>query len=344
MKVSKVTLINLIAYTTAIIMSFVIGGIIILIFTEKNPLVVYNTFFAQSFFSKYGILEIMARGTPIFIAGAGMVVAWSCGLFNLGAEGQMAIGAIVTTYLGINLYLPPIVILPLIFLVSFIGGALWSGIAGLLKYKFSVNEMISTLMLNYIAIKIMEYMIDGPMSMPNPNYPRTSEILPSAQMKFIQYPLNYTIVIAVLIIPVVYFIINKTTFGYMIRAVGLQNKAAKYSGMNIPFLTMAAMLLGGGISALAGTTQIIGDFFRMERNVTGGYGFIAIIAVVMAKNNVIGLFFVSLLISGVIVGGQSITMVGIPATFSQILLGIMLICFVVSDYFKRKLMAFSKGF
>lgn len=338
---SKTLLINIISYTTAIIMSFLIGGIIIFAFTEKNPFLVYDTFFAESFFSNYGILEIMARGTPIFIAGAGMIIAWSCGLINLGAEGQMAIAAILTTYLGINYNLPPVMILSLVFLVSFIGGAFWSGIAGWLKYKFSVNEMISTLMLNYIAMKIMEYMIDGPMSMPNPNYPRTLEILPSAQMKFIQYPLNYTIIIAILIIPIVYFIINKTTFGYMIRAVGLQSKAARYSGMNIPLLTMAAMILGGGISALAGTTQIVGDFFRMERNVTGGYGFIAIIAVVMAKNNVIGLFFVSLLISGVIVGGQSITMVSIPATFSQILLGIMLICFVLSDYFKRKLMTFS---
>ena len=329
--------IPIISYTTALIMVFVIGGVLILVFTGKDPFLAYKEFFTQSFFSTYGILEVLAKATPIMIAGAGMVIAFRCGLWNLGAEGQMAIGAIISTFLGLYLHLPGIILIPVIFIASFAGGAIWSGIGGYLKNKFGVHEMLTTLMMNYIALKVMGYLISGPMTMPNPNYPRTSEILPQAHLPFLKYPLNITVIIALLIIPIVWFILSRTTLGYRLQAVGLKREAARLSGMNISMLTIIVMCLSGGISALGGTVEIVGDFFRMERNVTGGYGFIAIVVVMLAKSNIIALPFVSIFISGMLVGATSLTLAGIPATFSLIIIGLLLLGVVTANYMERKL-------
>jgi ABC-type uncharacterized transport system permease subunit len=337
MSFSKEKLATPLAYLIALFMTFVIGAFLILIFIGKNPLLAYQEFFAQSFFSSYGILEVMAKATPIIIAGSGMIIAFRCGLWNLGAEGQMAIGAILSTAIGVHLDLPAVLLIPLIFVASFIGGALWSGLSGYLKNKFGVHEMLSTLMMNYIGLKFMEYLINGPMSQPRANYPRTSEILPQAQMAFIGYPLNTTFIVALLIIPIVWFVINRTTLGYRLQAVGLNREAARLSGMDITKLTIVVMLLSGGISALGGTAEIVGDFFRMERNVTGGYGFTAIVVVMLAREDILALPFAAFLVSGMIVGATALTLVGIPATFAQVVIGLMLLCVVFANYIERKL-------
>jgi simple sugar transport system permease protein len=337
MSLPKEKLATPLAYLIAFFMTFLIGAFLILIFIGKNPIAAYREFFAQSFFSSYGILEVMAKATPIVIAGSGMIIAFRCGLWNLGAEGQMAIGAILSTAIGVNLNLPGIILIPLIFVASFIGGALWSGLSGYLKNRFGVHEMLSTLMMNYIALKFMEYLINGPMSMPRANYPRTSEILPQAQMAFIGYPLNVTFIIALFIIPIVWFLINRTTLGYRLQAVGLKREAARLSGMEITKLTMVVMLLSGGISALGGTAEIVGDFFRMERNVTGGYGFTAIVVVMLAREDIIALPFAAFFVSGMIVGATALTLAGIPATFAQVVIGLMLLCVVSANYIERKL-------
>ncbi len=337
MSFSKEKFATPLAYLIALFMTFVIGAFLILIFIGKNPLLAYQEFFAQSFFSSYGILEVMAKATPIIIAGSGMIIAFRCGLWNLGAEGQMAIGAILSTAIGVHLDLPAVLLIPLIFVASFIGGALWSGLSGYLKNKFGVHEMLSTLMMNYIGLKFMEYLINGPMSQPRANYPRTSEILPQAQMAFIGYPLNATFIVALLIIPIVWFVINRTTLGYRLQAVGLNREAARLSGMDITKLTIVVMLLSGGISALGGTAEIVGDFFRMERNVTGGYGFTAIVVVMLAREDILALPFAAFLVSGMIVGATALTLVGIPATFAQVVIGLMLLCVVFANYIERKL-------
>jgi ABC-type uncharacterized transport system permease subunit len=325
------------AYLAAIVTAFVLGGILILLFTGKNPITAYGDFFSQSFFSSYGRLEVLAKATPIMIAGAGMIIAFSCGLWNLGAEGQMAIGAIISTAMGLYLRLPGFILLPLIFLVSMVGGGIWSGVSGYLKNRFGVHEMLSSLMMNYIALKLMDYLIFGPMSMPNPNYPRTSEILPQAHLPFLQYPLNLTFIIALLIVPVIWFLISHTTFGFRLQAVGLSRESARLAGMNLSSLALIIMVLSGAISALGGTVEIVGDFFRMERNVTGGYGFTAIVVVMLARQNIIALPFASIFISGVLVGATSLSLAGIPATFAQIFVGLLLLCVVFATWLARKL-------
>jgi len=337
MKISKERLVTPVAYTIAVATAFFVGGIVILLFTGKNPLVAYREFFSHSFISTYGILEILAKATPIMIAGAGMIIAFRCGLWNLGAEGQMAIGAVVSTAIGINLNIPGILLLPLIFVACFIGGGIWSGISGYLKNRFGVHEMLSTLMMNYIALKLMDYLIHGPMTMPNPSYPRTSEILPQAHMAFLKYPLNSTFIIALCIVPIVWFILNRTTLGYRLQSVGLNREAARLSGMDIKSLTLIVMVLSGGISALGGTAEIVGDFFRMEKNVTGGYGFTAIVVVMLARQNIVALPFAAIFISGLMVGATSLTLVGIPSSFSEIIIGLILLFVVFAIYIERRL-------
>jgi ABC-type uncharacterized transport system permease subunit len=326
MKISKAKLIPLISYGSALVLAFIIGGIFILVFTGKSPLSAYKEFFSQSFFSTYGILELLAKATPIIIAGAGMIIAFQCGVWNLGAEGQMAIGAIISTFLGLRLDLPGVILIPVIFLACFVGGAIWSGIGGYLKNRFGVHEILTTLMMNYIALMLLEYLISGPMSMPNPTYPRTSEIFPQAHLPFLKYPLNVTVLIAIAIIPIVWFLLNRTVLGYRLQSVGLKREAARFAGMNIAALTMIVMILSGGISALGGTVEILGSFFRMERNVTGGYGFMAIVVVMLARANIVALPFAT-----------SLTLAGISSSFSLVLIGLLLLCVVTATYIDRKI-------
>jgi simple sugar transport system permease protein len=325
------------AYFSAVVAALLLGAVFIILFTDANPISAYGDFFSESFLSKYGIFEVLSKATPIMIAGAGMILAFRCGLWNLGAEGQMAIGAMVTTALGLYVGVPGYVLLPLIFLVSFASGGVWSGISGVLKVRFGVHEMLSTLMMNYIALKLLDYLINGPMSMPNPMYPRTSEILPQAQLPFLQYPLNFTFIFAILLVPAIWFLINRTTFGYRLKAVGTGPRAARLAGMSISALTLSIMALSGAISALGGTVLIVGDFFRMEKNVTGGYGFTAIVVVMIARSNIIALPFVSIFVAGMLVGATSLTLAGIPATFSQILVGLLLLCTVFASWLQKKL-------
>lgn len=337
MRVSKQKMTMPFAYLIAFAMAFLISSSLIILFTGRNPIVAYSTFFRESFFSTYGILEILAKATPIMIAGSGMIIAFRCGLWNLGAEGQMAIGAIISTAFGVYVNLPGFILLPLIFAASFIGGAIWSGIAGYLKKQFEVHEILTTLLMNYIALKFMEYMIRGPMSMPNPIFPRSSEIQSQAQMIFIDYPLNITIIMALLIIPVVWFLLHQTTLGYQLRAVGLYRDAARLSGMNIGKLTLIVMFLSGGISAIGGTVQIVGDFMRMQRHVTGGYGYLAIVVVMLSWENIIALPFAAFLISGLQVGASALTLEEIPAAFSEVMIGVLLLCVVFAKHIDHKL-------
>ena len=336
MKNSRDRLTSLAAYSFALMLTLIFGAILIVVFTGKNPFVVFGVFFAESFFSNYGFLEILAKGTPILIASSGMAIAFRCGLWNLGAEGQMAIGAIIATAIGLNLNLPGIVLLPIIFIASFVGGGIWCGISGYIKNKFMVNEILSTLMMNYIALKLMEYLIRGPMSMKNPIYPRTPEILEQARVLFIKYPLNSTMIVALVLVPLIWFLIHRSHLGFRLLAVGLDREAARLSGMDINKLTLTVMFISGGICALGGTAIIVGDFFRMERNVTGGYGFIAILVVMMARENIVALPLVAFLITGLIVGAASLTLAEVPAAFSDVLIGLMVLCVVFGNYIETK--------
>lgn len=325
------------AYLIALVATFVITGLLILLLNQTNPLPAFADFFSHSFFSEYGILEVLAKSTPIILAGAGMLLAFKCGLWNLGAEGQMAIGAIISSAIGIYLNLPAIVMIPLILIASMIGGALWAGIAGFLKSRFRVSEMLSTLMLNYIALKLLDFMINGPMKYTATNYPRTAEILPQAQLPYLSYPLNSSVFLAILVIPLVWFLLNRTTLGYRLRAVGMGLDSAKFAGMDITKLTIVVMLISGAIAALGGTAEVIGDFYRMERNVTGGYGFTAILALIIGKENIIGLPFATFLVAGMMVGANSMTLAGIDAQFSMVMIGTLLICVVASGLIENKL-------
>jgi ABC-type uncharacterized transport system permease subunit len=197
--------------------------------------------------------------------------------------------------------------------------------------------MLSTLMLNYIALRLLDYMINGPMKYTATNYPRTAEILPQAQLPYISYPLNISFLIALLAIPIVWFILNRTTLGYRLKAVGMGLDAARLTGMDITKLTMIVMLISGGIAALGGTAVVIGDFFRMERNVTGGYGFTAILALIIGKENIIGLPFATVLVAGMMVGANSLSLAGIDAQFSMVMVGTLLICVVVTSLIENKL-------
>lgn len=335
--ISIVKLASPLAYLIALVATFVLTGLLILLLNRTNPLPAFQDFFSHSFFSEYGILEVLAKSTPIILAGAGMLLAFRCGLWNLGAEGQMAIGAIISSAIGIYLNLPSYVMIPLILLASMIGGALWAGIAGFLKSRFRVNEMLSTLMLNYIALRFLDYMINGPMKYTATNYPRTAEILPQAQLPYLSYPLNSSLFLVILVIPAVWFILNRTTLGYRLKAVGMGLGSAKFAGMDVAKLTIIVMLISGAIAALGGSAEVIGDFYRMERNVTGGYGFTAILALIIGKENIIGLPLATFLVAGMIVGANSLTLAGIDAQFSMVMIGVLLVCVVTSGYVESKL-------
>jgi ABC-type uncharacterized transport system permease subunit len=224
--------------------------------------------------------------------------AFRAKLFNIGGEGQFLMGALAATWVGINLSLPPVIHVIAALVAATIVGGLWGGIAGLLKATRGVHEVISTIMLNFIAIFFISYMVTGPMKEVSAlDIPQTARVLPSAQLMKILPPsrLSAGIIIALLAAAFIWWLLWKTTIGYEVRAVGLNPYSAEYAGIRPNYNMLLAMLVSGGLAGLGGGIIITGLFYRYQHGFQPGYGFTAIAVSLVGGNNPPGVVLAALL-------------------------------------------------
>lgn len=253
------------------------------------------------------ILESLVAATPYIFAGLAVAVGLRGGLFNVGVEGQLFIGAIVATYIGYAVTgLPAYVHIPLALVGAMLGGAVWAMIPGLLKAKFGASEVINTIMMNYIAFLLSAWLLIGPMTRPNDSKPVSPLILPTAELpRLFDYPSRFHIgfFIAILAAIFVYWFIFRSVFGFEIRTVGANRFAARYAGMNITRNILVTMCLSGALAGLAGANELLGVNHALQSSFSPGYGFDSIALALLGGSHPLGVVLAALLFGTLRSGG-----------------------------------------
>ena len=243
--------------------------------------------------------ESLVVSTPYIFAGLAVALGFRAGLFNIGAEGQIYIGAVTTVIAALYLKgLPSIIHVPISLLAGFIGGGLWGFVPGLLKATTGGHEVINTIMMNYIAFRVSDYLLRGPLKNPEGYSPVSAPIEESARLfRFFDSPIRFHIgfFIALLVAYLVYLLLFKTTWGFTLRTVGANPRGAKYAGMNIMTSTIIAMVLSGGLAGLAGANEVLGVNHNLAVAFSSGYGFDAIALALLGKSNPIGVVLAAIM-------------------------------------------------
>jgi len=293
--------------------------------------VVYDSYFALFDTSLNGIGPIsrtIVEATPLLLVGLAVALAFRAGLFNIGGEGQLYIGAITAAWLGVSLGSLGLLAIPLVLLGSLVTGFLWGTIPGVLKARFGAHEVITTIMLNFIAINLAVYLALNPLRTEG-LVPGTDAIDPAARIPVIGLGLgraNYGILIALLAAVVVYLLLWRTKRGFEIRAVGLSPGAANYAGMRIGLNTVLALAIGGSLAALGGAVEVLGVYGKMSIPFVSNLGFNGIGVALLGRNHPVGVVLGALLFGGLASGAQEMQFeTEVPLDLADVLLAVILL-------------------
>jgi len=274
-------------------------------------------------------LESLVAATPYIFASLGVALGFRAGVFNIGAEGQIFMGAIFSTYVGYSITgVSPWLHIPLAMIAGALGGAIWGFIPGWLKAKTGGHEVINTIMMNYIAFRLSEWLLNGPMRRPGSFNPISPNIQPSAELpNFFGDPTRFHLgfFIALAMAGVVYWLIFKTTWGFELRTVGANPRAARYAGMNIVVVTILGMTLSGALAGMAGANEVLGLNHNLALAFSSGYGFDAIALALLGKNHPLGVVLAALLFGTLRNGATHMQVIsGIPTDIISVLQAIIL--------------------
>jgi simple sugar transport system permease protein len=322
-----------------LLLAFVAGGLLILV-SGFPPLQAYAALIQSAFGSKNGIAQTLIQAAPLILASLGVAIAFKGNLLNIGAEGQLYMGAIGATFVGLFLGdLSPVVGIPLAIGMGFLLGAIWAGIAIFFKLKFGANEIIITLMMNYIAIEIAYWLISGPWKDPEFTEPFSAIITSGARLPVILpgSSLHAGILVAVIATVAIAWVMSKTVFGFQLAVMGASNRVADYAGIKTARLMLTSMLLGGGLAGLAGVCEVAGVQHRLIENLSPGYGYTAIAIAMLGNGNPWGILVASILFAGLDVGVQGMQQyVSVPVSAAEILKGLVLLFVVVGLVLSRR--------
>lgn len=277
----------------------------------------------------YPFTESLVAATPYIFAALSVALGFRCGLFNIGAEGQVLIGALCSAFVGYSITgLPAFIHLPLAILAGALGGAIWGMIPGYLKARFGAHEVVNTIMMNWIAFKLSDWLLNGPMKASGFR-PVTPSIEESAELpRFFADPLrfNWGFVLALAAAWFVYWFLFKTTLGFEIRSVGANPDAAKYAGMNVTRNFVLVMAMAGALAGLAGSSQVLGVDHWVGQGFSSGYGFDSIALALLGKSHPLGVVFAALLFGFLRSGATRMqSMAGIPIDIISIIQGLVVI-------------------
>ena len=346
----------------AILGALFIGSLVILLMGE-NPIQVYKMMFGLAIGNRDGWGNVLFRATPLIFTGLAVAFAFRCGLFNIGGEGQVYVGAFLAAYVGFTFTsLPAVLLIPLTIFAAALGGAFWASIPGILKAKTGVHEVIVTIMMNWIAASLTFYLAllyraSATESMKAAGVqqmiPHTSEIAEAARLPRIatilsyfniqfpsHNPLNVSFFIAIIAAVVIYYILWKTSLGYEIRAVGHNPMASEYAGINIAKNIVLAMVISGALAGLVGTNEVMGYKFRWRQELFLNLGFNGIAVALLGKNHPLGVVLAAILFGILSYGGALVNIFTggkIPRELIMVIQAIIVILVVVADEIVKRL-------
>jgi len=316
------------AVCAALVIAFMAGSVIFILL-GVNPLHAYAAMGSGAFSSFDAFSEVLVKATPLIFTGLAVAAAAVMMLWNIGAEGQLVWGGIFAA--GTALFLlpgtPAWLLVPMVLAASALGGMVWSLIPAFLKAQFKVNEILTTLLLNYVAIIYMEHLFYGPWRDPAGfGFPGTAQIPEAAQLlRFFETRVSFGFPLALLCAVVLYYLLNKSVWGYQVRVIGREQRAARYAGFNVKGKILAVMALSGAFAGMAGMVEVCGIHYRLQTGLAVGYGYDGIIVAWLAGLNPLAIPFAAILLGALFVGGEQLqSMLGLPSSISLILEGALL--------------------
>jgi simple sugar transport system permease protein len=303
-----------------------------------NPLTVYAKMFDGAFGSSYGFTETLVKAIPLLLCGLGIAVAYRISVWNIGAEGQFVAGAMAAT--AITIYMPGLpgyVAIPVMVIASIAAGGVWGLLTALPKVYFQVNELITSLMLNYVALLAMDYVVFGPWKDPKGfNFPGSPVFTGAQSLPVLGTTrLHFGLIFGLIAVLVYFLMVKYTKWGYELRLIGANPNAAKYAGIHIKRHILIVMLISGGLAGLAGMSEVSGVTHKLMQGISPGYGYTAIIVAWLAKLNPLGIVVSSVMFGALIVGGYSVQTIGLPSSISDMLQGAILFFLIAGDMLVR---------
>lgn len=310
----------------SVLLALVLCGIFIAA-NGMNPFPVYKKMFTGAFGTSYGLTETLVKSIPLLLCGLGVAIAYRISVWNIGAEGQFAAGAMAAT--AVTIYfpnMPGFLIIPAMIVFSIAAGGIWGLLTAIPKTYFQVNELVTSLMLNYVALLAMDYFVFGPWKDPKGmNFPGTPMFTDAQSLPVLgDTRLHLGLIFGIIAIILYGLFIKYTRWGYELRLIGANPEAAKNAGIRISRHILLVMLISGGLAGLAGMAEVSGVTHRLMYGISPGYGYTAIIVAWLAKLNPLGLVISSFLFGGLIVGGYSVQTIGLPSSISEMLQGAIL--------------------
>lgn len=331
---------RVLAIVFALIAAMLVSAIIIQ-FSDASPFEAFINLLKGAFGSRRAILETLVKSTPLILTGLATVIAFRGKIWSIGQEGQFFLGAI-GGYWAYRIFggLPTVALIPIIILAGFITGGIGGMVAGFLKAYFNVDEIISTVMGNYIIDYFLSFLLSGvgPWREPGSYYQQTAEISENAYypLLFSNSRLHMGVLIALVASLVVYLILNRTPFGYQLRAFGSNPRAAKFKGININRIFIVTMLISGGLAGLAGTGELFGVQYRLRPDLSPGYGYTGIIVAMLAGLDPIGVLPAGILFGALINGSAQMRIAtGVPTAITYAIQAIVLLFLLSAQVLAR---------
>lgn len=312
----------------AIIVTFLLTASLIIL-VNANPIEAYYYFLVDPLSSRVSAIEVLVKSTPLLLTGAAVTFAFVGGYWNIGAEGQLYAGATAATAVGLQMHgVSPWIALPLMIVGGFLAGMLWALVPALMKVKLAIDEVVTTLLLNSVALFVVSALLNGPWRDPISQWPQSPEIAPSAIFPRIipRSRLHLGFIVAVVIILILWFVLTRTAFGLRMRAVGLGSEAARFAGIGVERTLLISALVSGGIAGLAGVSEVAGIHYHLIDAISPGYGYTGIIIATLGALNAWGVALAAIFIGLIDTGAQTVSRaLGVPAYLGDVIQAALLL-------------------
>ncbi len=321
-----------------VIIGLLIGALLMLI-AGADPLEAYKVMLQGALGGKRQITETLLKTAPLLLVGLGLTVAFRARIWNIGAEGQYFVGALFGGIIALYFYhWPRPLLLAAMVLAGIIGGALWASIAAFLKIRFRMNEIISTLMLNYIAILLMAYLARGPLQEPGGYLPESAKFDTVTRLPLLgDTRIHLGVLVVFLLVPAVYFLLWKTPLGFRARAVGSKASVAQFAGINVNRIILFVLLFSGAMAGIAGIMEVSTLHFRLKSSISAGYGFSGILVALLGRMNPFGVAIASFFFAALIIGAETMhVLAGLPPELAAAIQAIIVLSVLAVDALARR--------
>lgn len=312
----------------AVIVTFLLTSTVLLLL-KANPLEVYYYFIVEPLTSRTGVIEVLVKATPLMLTGAAVTWAFRGGFWNIGAEGQLYAGAVAATAIGLQMqHVPPLLALPLIIAGGFAAGMLWVLAPALMKLKLGIDEVVTTLLLNPVALFVVSWLLNGPWRNPISQWPQSPEIAAAAVFPKLlpRARLHFGFLLAVIVILVLWYVFYHTALGTRMRAVGLEPAAARFAGVRVGRILLISALVSGGIAGLAGVGEVAGVHYHLIDAISPGYGYTGVLVATLGLLDPFGVVAAALFIGLIDTGAQTVSRaLGLPVYLGDVIQATLLL-------------------